>query len=130
MPGGHHGEAAERLPQLSRYLSEILLSRFLLLPQVRFSPQSPIPASLPQLMACSASAKSFAAAVLLGRVRGLGTEEEEASHLQGEVIRAAKSTDQTDPRDELSGSFLPCSGPCTPWGSHREDGQICQHHLQ
>lgn len=116
MPGRHNGEAAERLPQLSRYLSEILLSRFLLLPQVRFSPQSPapIPASLPQLMTCSASAKSFAAAVLLGWVCGLGTEEEEeeeASQLQGEVIRAAKSTDQTDPCDELQGSLLPCSGP-------------------
>lgn len=113
MPGRHNGEAAERLPQLSRYLSEILLSRFLLLPQVRFSPQSPapIPASLRQLMTHSASAKSFAAAVLLGRVSGLGTEEEEASQLQGEVIRAARSTDQTDPCDELQGSLLPCSGP-------------------
>lgn len=96
MPGRHNGEAAERLPQLPRYLSEILLARSLLLPQVRFSPEpSPIPASLQQLMTCSASAESFAAAVLLGWVHGLGTEEEEASHLQGEAIRAAKSTDQT-----------------------------------
>lgn len=111
MPGRHNGEAAERLPQLSRYLSEILLSRFFLLPQVRFSPQSPapIPASLPQLMTCSASAKSFAAAVLLGWVCGLGTEEEEeeASQLQGEVIRAAKSTDQTDPCDGCKAASCP-----------------------
>lgn len=71
-------------------------------------------------MTCSASAKSFAAAVLLGWVRGLGMqEEEETSHLQGEAMRAAKSTDQTDPCEELQGSLLPCSGPAP----HREDGQ-------
>lgn len=91
----------------------------------------PIPASLRQLMTHSASGKSFAAVVLLGWVCGLGmeeeeVEEEEASDLQAEAIQAAKSTDQTDPCDELQGILLPCSGRCTP----REDGQICQHHLQ
>lgn len=73
MPGRNHGEAAERLPQLSRYSSEIPLSGLLLLPQMRFSPQSPapIPASLRWPIPCSTYSQ---ATVLLGLVCGLGAE--------------------------------------------------------
>lgn len=76
MPGRHHGEAAERLPQLSRYSSEVPLSGLLLLPQMRFSLWSPapIPASLRWLIPTVPTAKSYAAVVLLGLVHGLGAE--------------------------------------------------------
>lgn len=76
MPGRHHGEAAQRLPQLSRYPSEIPLSGLLLLPQMRFSHGA---LSRSQLLCdgrapAAPAAKSSAATVLLGLVCGLGTE--------------------------------------------------------
>lgn len=58
MPGGHHGEAAQRLPQLSRYSGEIPLAGILLLHQMRFFPCGALPPSQPPRIHRSPTATS------------------------------------------------------------------------
>jgi len=134
VPGRHHGEAAERLPQLSRYSSEISLSGLLLLPQMRFSPWSPapIPASLRRLIPCSAYSQELCCrgAAGTGVWPGCREVEEEVSHLQGEAIRAAKSMDQLyPPQKSCKAAFCPAWDPARHGASHCEDGHVCQHRV-